>query len=109
MAFGVEQQFARAFEGIYKEPPGWYVGPSVADFNVRYFSRRVSYLGNLAGTMMSSTPRSVGTMSSWGSSSSSSSSPRLSFGSGFGGGGSSGGGGGGSSGGGGGGGGGGAF
>ena len=109
MAFGVEQQFARAFEGIYKEPPGWYVGPSVADFNVRYFSRRVSYLGNLAGTMMSSTPRSVGTMSSWGSSSSSSSSPRLSFGSGFGGGRSSGGGGGGSSGGGGGGGGGGAF
>ena len=87
MAFGVEKQFARAFEGIYTQPPQWYVGPSVLNFNVSHFSSSVSNLSSVAGTTMSSTPRS-------------------SSGSGFGGGG---GGGGGSSGGGGGGGGGGAF
>ncbi|HWC72959.1 MAG TPA: LemA family protein [Gemmatimonadales bacterium] len=76
MAFGVEQQFARAFEGIYTEPPRWYVGPSVANFNVSHFSSSMSHLTTIAGTTMSSSPRGSG-------------------GSGFGGGGGSGGGGGG--------------
>jgi uncharacterized protein (TIGR04222 family) len=76
MAFGVERQFARAFEGIYTEPPQWYVGPSVMNFNVGHFSTSMSHLSTVAATTMSSTPRS-------------------SSGSGFGGGGSSGGGGGG--------------
>lgn len=76
MAFGVERQFARAFEGIYTEPPRWYVGPSVMNFNVGHFSSSMSHLSTVAATTMSSTPRS-------------------SSGSGFGGGGSSGGGGGG--------------
>lgn len=76
MAFGVEQQFARAFEGIYTEPPRWYVGPSVTTFNMGHFSSSMSHLSSVAGTTMASSPRS-------------------SSGSGFGGGGSSGGGGGG--------------
>jgi hypothetical protein len=76
MAFGVEKQFARAFEGIYTEPPRWYVGPSVTHFNVGSFSSSMSHLTSVAGTTLSSSPRSSG-------------------GSGFGGGGSSGGGGGG--------------
>src|SRR5437667_1265332 len=76
MAFGVEQQFARAFEGIYTQPPPWYRGPSVMNFNVSHFSSSVSHLTTVAGTTLSSSPRSSG-------------------GSGFGGGGSSGGGGGG--------------
>ena len=76
MAFGVEKQFARAFEGIYTEPPRWYVGPSVMNFNVGHFSSSMSHLSSVAGTTMSSSPRS-------------------SSGSGFGGGGGSGGGGGG--------------
>jgi uncharacterized membrane protein len=76
MAFGVERQFARAFEGIYTEPPRWYVGPSVMNFNVGHFSTSMSHLSTVAATTMSSSPRS-------------------SSGSGFGGGGSSGGGGGG--------------
>jgi uncharacterized membrane protein YgcG len=87
MAFGVERQFARAFAGIYTEPPRWYVGPNMMNFNVAHFSSSVSHLSSAASTTMTSSPRS-------------------SSGSGFGGGG---GGGGGSSGGGGGGGGGGAF
>jgi len=76
MAFGVEKQFARAFEGIYTQPPQWYVGPSVLNFNVGNFSSSMSHLSTVAATTMASTPRS-------------------SSGSGFGGGGSSGGGGGG--------------
>ncbi len=76
MAFGVEKQFARAFEGIYTEAPRWYVGPSVMNFNVGHFSSSMSHLSTVAGTTMSSSPRS-------------------SSGSGFGGGGGSGGGGGG--------------
>jgi uncharacterized membrane protein len=76
MAFGVEKQFARAFEGIYTEPPRWYVGPSVMNFNVTHFSSSVSHLSTVASTTMASSPRSSG-------------------GSGFGGGGGSGGGGGG--------------
>ncbi|HYT63142.1 MAG TPA: LemA family protein [Gemmatimonadales bacterium] len=76
MAFGVEKQFARAFEGIYTQPPQWYVGPSVVNFNVSNFSSSLSQLGTVAGTTLSSSPRSSG-------------------GSGFGGGGGSGGGGGG--------------
>src|SRR6266487_373973 len=58
MAFGVEKQFARAFEGIYTQPPQWYVGPSVLNFNVSHFSSSVSNLSSVAGTTMSSTPRS---------------------------------------------------
>ena len=76
MAFGVERQFARAFEGIYTQAPQWYVGPSVMNFNVGHFSSSMSHLSTVAATTMSSSPRS-------------------SSGSGFGGGGSSGGGGGG--------------
>jgi len=76
MAFGVEKQFARAFEGIYTQAPQWYVGPSMVNFNVGHFSSSMAYLSTVASTTMSSTPRS-------------------SSGSGFGGGGSSGGGGGG--------------
>ncbi len=76
MAFGVEKQFARAFEGIYTDPPRWYVGPSALNFNVGHFSNGMSHLSSVAATTMSSSPRSSG-------------------GSGFGGGGGSGGGGGG--------------
>jgi len=76
MAFGVERQFARAFEGIYTQAPQWYVGPSVMNFNVGHFSSSMSHLSTVAASTMSSSPRS-------------------SSGSGFGGGGSSGGGGGG--------------
>jgi uncharacterized membrane protein len=76
MAFGVERQFARAFEGIYTQAPQWYVGSNMAAFNISHFSSNMSHLSTAAGTTMSSSPRS-------------------SSGSGFGGGGSSGGGGGG--------------
>jgi hypothetical protein len=76
MAFGVEQKWAKAFEGIYTDPPTWYVGSHVSNFSVGHLSSSLGDLSSKVGSTMSSSPRS-------------------SSGSGFGGGGSSGGGGGG--------------
>src|SRR5439155_5757914 len=75
MAFGVEKTWARAFEGIYKQPPTWYVGPNITHFSVGNFSSSLATLSSQAGSSMTS-------------------SPRTSSGSGFGGGGGGGGGGG---------------
>jgi uncharacterized protein (TIGR04222 family) len=76
MAFSVEKQWARAFEGIYTQAPAWYAGTSATSFSVGHFSSSLSAMTSKASSTLSSSPRS-------------------SSGSGFGGGGSSGGGGGG--------------
>ncbi len=76
MAFGVEKQWAKAFDGIYTTPPTWYAGSNYSGFNAGSFSHRLSTMSTRAESAMTSAPRS-------------------SSGSGFGGGGSSGGGGGG--------------
>jgi hypothetical protein len=76
MAFSVEKQWARAFEGIYTQSPTWYTGSSGASFSVGHFSSSLGAMTSKASSTLSSSPRS-------------------SSGSGFGGGGSSGGGGGG--------------
>jgi len=76
MAFGVERRWAKAFDGILREPPRWYGGANVMSFNASSFSGRLADLSTRASSTMTSAPRSSG-------------------GSGFGGGGSSGGGGGG--------------
>jgi len=59
MAFGVEKQWAQAFEGIFREPPRWYAG-NISTFNVGDFSGRMSALSARAGSTMSSSPRSSG-------------------------------------------------
>ncbi len=76
MALGVEKNWVRAFEDIYRRPPEWYRGPYGQTFQPRSF---VSDLGRMS-------TRAAATMAS---------SPRSSGGSGFGGGGGAGGGGGG--------------
>jgi uncharacterized membrane protein YgcG len=76
MAFGVEKKWAKAFEGIYTEPPRWYVGSHMTAFSVGHLSSSLSTFSSQVSATMQSSPRS-------------------SSGSGFGGGGSSGGGGGG--------------
>ncbi len=76
MAFGVAEQWAHAFQDIFREPPQWYVGHNLAVFNAAVFSQRLGVLSTEAGSALASAPRSSG-------------------GSGFGGGGFSGGGGGG--------------
>lgn len=82
LAFGVAHQWARAFEGLYTQPPSWY-GGEWDRFSPTRFGRDLNRATSSIGETLASTPRSSGGSSgSWG-------------GSGFGGGGHSGGGGGG--------------
>jgi Predicted membrane protein (DUF2207) len=60
MAFGVERNWAKAFQDIYREPPSWYVGGNVGSFDVGHFSSRLSDLSSRTGSTMSSSPRSSG-------------------------------------------------
>ncbi|MBE3100208.1 MAG: DUF2207 domain-containing protein [Planctomycetes bacterium] len=73
MAVGVEKTWARAFEGICKEPPQWYRGGAPGAFYPYAFVGSLNQMSTRAASAMASAPRSSG-------------------GSGFGGGGSSGGG-----------------
>ncbi|MBM4186235.1 MAG: DUF2207 domain-containing protein [Gemmatimonadetes bacterium] len=57
MAFGVEKQWAKAFEGIYTTPPSWYHGGNLSHFNASTFSGRMAELSTQAGSTMSSAPR----------------------------------------------------
>jgi uncharacterized membrane protein len=73
MAFGVEKNWSKAFEGIMTQPPGWYRGGSGPIFYPMNFTSNLNSMSSRASSVMASSPRSSG-------------------GSGFGGGGSSGGG-----------------
>jgi hypothetical protein len=73
VALGVEQNWARAFESICKEPPTWYHGTHPHSFHTSSFTSGLGRMSTQAAAVMASAPRSSG-------------------GSGFGGGGSSGGG-----------------
>jgi uncharacterized membrane protein len=73
MAFGVEKNWSKAFDGIMTQPPGWYRGGSGPIFYPVNFTNNLNDMSSRASSVMASAPRSSG-------------------GSGFGGGGSSGGG-----------------
>jgi uncharacterized membrane protein len=73
MAFGVEKNWSKAFDGIMTQPPGWYRGSSGPIFYPMNFTSNLNNMSARASSVMASAPRSSG-------------------GSGFGGGGSSGGG-----------------
>jgi len=60
MAFEVEEKWARAFEDIYREPPGWYTGPGTGQFHASAFSSRMSELSSAASSTMASSPSSSG-------------------------------------------------
>jgi uncharacterized membrane protein YgcG len=60
MALQVEDRWARAFQGIYVQPPTWYVGNYHGTFDVGRFSSSLGDLSTRAGSTMSSTPRSSG-------------------------------------------------
>jgi uncharacterized membrane protein len=74
MALGVEASWAKAFEGIARQPPEWYTGAAgLHTFRASTFTSDLGRMSASAASVMASAPRSSG-------------------GSGFGGGGSSGGG-----------------
>ena len=58
MAFGVEKQWAKAFQGIYTTPPNWYAGSHYGAFNAATFSSRLSTMSSRAESAMTSAPRS---------------------------------------------------
>jgi uncharacterized membrane protein len=61
MALGVEENWAKAFEGIYTEPPRWYSGPGgVHAFQPSTFTRNLGVMSTQAAAAMASAPRSSG-------------------------------------------------
>jgi uncharacterized membrane protein YgcG len=60
MALGVENNWARAFEGIYRQPPEWYRGGSFEGFGSRSFVSDLRQMSGRAATVMASAPRSSG-------------------------------------------------
>jgi uncharacterized membrane protein YgcG len=60
MAFGVEKKWAKAFEGIYTEPPRWYVGSGGPGFSPSRFTSSLATMSSKASSTLSSSPRSSG-------------------------------------------------
>ena len=61
MALGVEENWAKAFEGIYTEPPSWYSGPgAMTTFHPTAFTRNLGVMSTAAASTMASAPRSSG-------------------------------------------------
>ncbi len=61
MAFGCEAHWSKAFDGIYTEPPQWYVGPSYGPrFYPSSFADSLSGMATHAGSVMASAPSSSG-------------------------------------------------
>jgi uncharacterized membrane protein len=59
MAFGVEEKWAKAFEGIYRDPPTWYVGQT-GHFSPGSFASSMGEMSSAASSSMSSSPSSSG-------------------------------------------------
>jgi uncharacterized membrane protein len=61
MALGVEDNWAKAFEGIYNEPPQWSSGPYAAHaFRPSAFTSDLGRMSTQAAAVMASAPRSSG-------------------------------------------------
>jgi uncharacterized membrane protein YgcG len=61
MALGVEDNWARAFEGIYREPPQWYTGAGgMPGFQPRSFASDLGRMSAQTASVMASAPRSSG-------------------------------------------------
>lgn len=60
MAFGVERKWAAAFDGIYKEPPTWYVGRWDGGFRTTHFVQSMARMSAASSTALGSAPRSSG-------------------------------------------------
>jgi uncharacterized membrane protein len=57
MAFGVERNWARAFEGLARQPPTWYHASDAAAFRPGLFVADLGRLSTAAGSAMTSAPR----------------------------------------------------
>ena len=57
MAFGVSESWARAFDGIYREPPSWYSHPGGGVFRASVFASSLNSMSTHTASAMSSAPR----------------------------------------------------
>ena len=60
MAFGVEKNWSKAFQGIYTQPPSWYQGGYGPNFYAMSFVNDLGSMSSQASSMMTSAPRSSG-------------------------------------------------
>ena len=61
MALGVEDSWAKAFEGIYTTPPTWYTGPGgIHTFRPSTLTSNLGAMSTTAAAAMASAPRSSG-------------------------------------------------
>ncbi len=58
MALGVERNWTRAFEDIYRRPPDWYRGDWTGDFRVSRLTNDLQRMSSRAATTFASAPRS---------------------------------------------------
>ncbi|MGH7503723.1 MAG: DUF2207 domain-containing protein [Longimicrobiales bacterium] len=58
MAFGVEKNWARAFDDIYRTPPDWYHGRSPHGFMAHAFTGNLGRMAAVTSTAMRVAPRS---------------------------------------------------
>jgi hypothetical protein len=60
MAFGVEQKWAEAFEGLAQAPPQWYHARSGGTFHPSLFVSDLGRMSSRTASMMTSRPASSG-------------------------------------------------
>jgi uncharacterized membrane protein len=61
MALGVEDNWSKAFDGIYKQPPQWYSGSAgIHTFRPSAFTSDLTRMSASAATVMAAAPRSSG-------------------------------------------------
>ncbi len=67
LAFGVADQWAKLFQGLYTTAPAWYAG-RWDNFSTRVLVRDLDHSMSSMGQSFSAVPRSSGSSSSWGGS-----------------------------------------
>ena len=67
MALGIENRWAKAFQGIVQNPPTWYVGPTpYVGFNPIFFAASMHAMAMDAHQAFVTAPRASSTGSGWG-------------------------------------------
>lgn len=70
MAFGVEKQWAKLFEGMLMPPPSWYGDSSLTSFNAGAFAGSMASFSKMSSSSLSHAPGSRGSSGSHGGGSS---------------------------------------
>ena len=67
MALGIENHWAKAFQGIVQNPPSWYVGPTpYVGFNPIFFASSMHAMASDAHQAFVAAPRASSSGSGWG-------------------------------------------